>query len=601
MRLGLGICSGVVLLAGISASTGLFAADEKPEETSPVKVNVNGADEALSINLRAYLPALRHLECDSPAERIERYIESSQPKLTQGAEAMGYFSAQFNMTSSRLSNCWVLDIAVQPGLPVKVAKSTIRVTGEGASLEGFSALLAEKPYQAGDVLVTQKYEDLKTQLTRTASRLGFFDAEFVEREIQVDIDKQEAVINLHFDTGKRYQFGDVSVEQEVLDKKHLDRFLRVESGKPYDADELLRQQRVLESSGYYSDVQISSRYQTADNGKVPVEISAARNKRYAYTGKLGYATGDGFIVETGMEARWINQKGHKLKTALRFTQSGYLEAGFKYIVPLWKPEHEYAGLDVSWIRETDSLDFGGLTLNTLLDERKLELNYNRRTDSNWQQTAFVSFFEEKYELDIEGDVLADNTRLTLLGVRVNKTESDNALFPTEGWRLSAEVKGSHNQVLSDDTLLQAKVDGKYLQAFESGGKVIARGAVGLTWEADNSNMPRSLGFKAGGQDSVRGYDSGAIGEPDEYGDIDGGKNLLLASLEYEYPVAEKVSVAAFADSGSAFDDWQDYAFQTGWGVGVRYKSPLGPVRVDFAVPKDNSEDLHFYFSLGPDL
>ena len=114
-------------------------------------------------------------------------------------------------------------------------------------------------------------------------------------------------------------------------------------------------------------------------------------------------------------------------------------------------------------------------------------------------------------------------------------------------------------------------------------------------------MPQSLGFTTGGQDSVRGFDSNTLGELDEYGEVTGAKNLIVTSLEYEYPVTEKVSAAVFADAGSAFNDWGDYKLNVGAGVGVRYKSPLGPVRLDLAVPKDDTKDLHFYFSLGPDL
>lgn len=593
----------VVVLVTLVMSTASPAAeqDKKEPEAPPVKVVIQGAEPSLEANLHAYLPSLRNLKCESPTERIERYIEAAQPKLTKGAEAMGYFTAKFDMTSARQTNCWVFNIVVEPGPTVTVAKSNIRITGEGAQSDDFKEIASNPPYTSDEILVTQKYEDFKSSLTRAASHLGYFDAQFVEREIQVNIDSRQAVVNLHFDTGKRYQFGQVDIDQDVLNPKFLKRYLRVETGKDYNSEELLRQQRLLENSGYYSDVQISSNYQDTENNRVPVEIKALRNKRYAYTGKLGFASGDGFTIEGGMNARWVNNKGHKFDTALLYTQSGYLKTGFKYIVPLWEPEHEYAGIDVSWIKSKDSIDFAGIPLATYLDQRKLEFNYNRRTESDWQQTAFISFFEEKFRLVIDGDSIPDNTQLTLIGARVNKTKATDPLYPEKGWRLSGEIKGAHKSVLSDETLLQARVDGKYLHSFENGSKAIARGAVGATWVETDSVMPKSLGFTTGGQDSVRGFDSNALGELDEYGEVTGGKNLIVTSLEYERPMTEKISAAVFADAGSAFDDWKNYELHVGAGVGVRYKSPLGPVRLDLAVPKDDTKDLHFYFSLGPDL
>ncbi|HPY42706.1 MAG TPA: BamA/TamA family outer membrane protein, partial [Thiolinea sp.] len=187
------------------------------------------------------------------------------------------------------------------------------------------------------------------------------------------------------------------------------------------------------------------------------------------------------------------------------------------------------------------------------------------------------------------------------GARVSKTKTTDPLFPNKGWRVSGEIKGSHKNVLSDETLMQARMDGKYLYTFENQGKAIVRGALGATWVDKDSLMPKSLGFTTGGQDSVRGFASNALGELNEYGEVTGGKNLIVTSLEYEHPVTEKISAAVFADAGSAFDSWSTYNLQVGAGLGVRYKSPLGPVRLDLAVPKDNAKDLHFYFSLGPDL
>ncbi|MEZ5449675.1 MAG: BamA/TamA family outer membrane protein [Thiolinea sp.] len=156
-------------------------------------------------------------------------------------------------------------------------------------------------------------------------------------------------------------------------------------------------------------------------------------------------------------------------------------------------------------------------------------------------------------------------------------------------------------MLSDVSLLQASVDGKYLYTFDHKGKILLRGEFGASWTNEFDVLPKSLRFFAGGQSSVRGYNFESIGEKDADGNVIGGRNRLVASAEYEYPIREKISLAAFVDAGSAFDEWSNYGFSVGVGVGARYKSPLGPVRVDFAVPQDDPGDLHFYFSLGPDL
>lgn len=587
----------LLVVPGLLFSSGLQAADDKEEgveallnpEPSPVEVSVSGAPEKLADNLKAFLPSLRNLDCESSPERVERFIEASDEKLVEGAEAMGYFSAQFDMTSARQDNCWQLNIAVQPGDPVRVREQDITLEGDGKNLEEFSTLMAEKPYGKGDIFVNSNYEDFKTRLTRMAGRLGFFDAEFTRRQVLVNVDSRTADIELAFKTGERYEFGPVSVEQDVLDQRFIDRYIRVEQGRTYNSDVLLDQRRVLESSGYYKDVQVSSRFVAAENWQVPVEITTVRRDRYTYSATVGYATDTEFRIETGMEAHWVNRRGHKLEGKLRLSQHDPA-VGAVYTVPLWDPENEYASFSVDWSM-SDNDDIKG-------EKLEFELNYNRLNSSGWKQTAFISYLDEKTQVDGEPDV---SSQLTLSGARVSKTKSDDALFPTEGWRVSAEVQGAHENLLSDLTLLQAGLEGKYLYTFAHKGKAIVRGEFGTSLVDEFSSLPKSLRFFTGGQNSVRGYDFESIGERDAESNVVGGKHKLVLSAEYEYPVTETIGVAAFVDAGSSFDEWNDFGFEVGYGIGARYKSPLGPVRVDLAVPEEDAGDLHFYFSLGPDL
>lgn len=578
-------------LAGFLFQPQAFAEDEAivAAEKSPVKVNVSGAPESLADNLKAHLPSLRNLDCQSGADRVERFIEAAQDKLAGGAEAMGYFSSVFKVTPARQSDCWVLNIAVEPGEPVRVRAVDIELAGDGRTLPVFQEMMASPPYKTGDVLVTQPYEDFKSGLSSAASRLGFFDAGFKERRIAVNPDTLTADVKLHFETGKRYRIGKVTVEQEVLEQRYIDRYIRLKEGDIYDSDALLAQRRLLEGSGYYKDVQVSSRFGQAENGLVPVSIKAVRNKRYRYTANIGYASDTGVRAEGGMEARWVNRKGHKLDGKFRFSQHDPAVA-LTYKVPLWQPEHEYASISGGWSM-SDNNDIRG-------EKLELEFNYNRRNSSDWQQTAFISFLDEQTE--IQGGATT-NSRLTLLGARVSKKVSDDTLFPTQGWRLQAEVKGAHDSILSDISLLQSGLEGKYLYTFNHKGKLITRGAFGASWTNEFDELPKSLRYFAGGQSSVRGYDFESIGARDAEGHVVGGHNLIVASFEYEYPVTEKISAAAFVDAGAAFDDWDNFGFDVGVGIGARYKSPLGPVRVDLAVPENDMSDVHFYFSLGPDL
>lgn len=556
---------------------------------SPVKVNVQGADTALADNLKAFLPSLRNLQCDSGTERVNRFIDSANEKLQEGAEALGYYDARFHVTPTRQGDCLALHVAVQPGEPVRVSQVDIQVSGEGRELAEFRKITAVPPYQRGDVLVHQPYEDFKASLNRTANNLGFFDARYLLREIRVNPATRQAQVRLHFDTGKRYRIGKVKVEQDVLADKYLNRYVRVREGDTYNAENLLKQQRILEGSGYYQDVQVSGDYQRAENGVVPVAIQAQRRKRYSYTGQVGYGTDTGFRVEAGMDTHWVNQKGHKLSVKGMVAQQEQSVEG-TYKVPLWHPEHEYTSLSAGW-QHSDNTDIESEGI-------KVGLDYNRRSKDDWQQTVFVNYLDETTQVTGEPEI---RSQLTLAGARVKKTHSDDLLFPSQGWQVTAEVQGAKKGLLSDQSVLQGKVNGKRLHTFAGGDKLILQGAAGTTLTNDLDEMPKSLRFFAGGQNSVRGYDFESLGETHAGGEVIGGKHLLTTSAEYEHPVQDNWSAAAFVDAGNAFDNAANLSMKVGAGFGVRYKSPLGPIRADIASPTDDPGDVHFYFSLGPDL
>ncbi len=560
----------------------------------PVKVHISGAPEELAENLKAFLPSLRNLKCDSTPRRVERFIDASSEKLLEGAEAMGYFDAQFKMTSRKKGQCWVLDVATTPGKTVKVNKLAIRLEGPGKKLKEFQTIIKNPPYQTGDVLISQYYEDFKTRLKRTANSLGFFDADLTRHTIKVDIRSHLADIDLLFDTGERYRFGKITVDQDILGFKYIDRYTLIKEGEVFRSEQLIKQQRLLEKSRYYKLVQVQAGYDQASKHTIPIHIKANRRKRYTYKGALGFATDEGMYVEASMDTHWLNKKGHQLNLTTRISEKDP-SVGMKYKIPLWKPEYEFATLSASWNR-SDNDDIKGTAL-------KLGLDYHRRNKSDWKQVASLNYLDEETQIDGEE---SNHSQLTLFGLSVKKTERDNALFPTKGWRLKAGLKGATQGFLSDQSVLQFESNAKYLHTFGSNsvgtkGKAILQAGIGSTFVGNFDEMPKSLRFFAGGQNSVRGYGFEELGEKNSNNEVIGGKHLLTFSTEYEYPIKDKFSAAAFVDTGNAFNSWNDYTIEVGYGLGLRYKSPLGPIRIDFAVPENDNTDIHFYFSLGPDL
>ena len=133
-------------------------------------------------------------------------------------------------------------------------------------------------------------------------------------------------------------------------------------------------------------------------------------------------------------------------------------------------------------------------------------------------------------------------------------------------------------------------------------RFLTRADLGTTYSPDFVDLPPTVTFFAGGDNSVRGYGYETLGPLDDEGNVVGGRHVASFSVEFDRLIAEKWSVAAFVDVGDAFDDFSEINLRTGVGVGLRWYSPLGPIRVDFAHPLDDPDsNFRLHISLGPDL
>jgi len=161
--------------------------------------------------------------------------------------------------------------------------------------------------------------------------------------------------------------------------------------------------------------------------------------------------------------------------------------------------------------------------------------------------------------------------------------------------------GAYQPLLSDLSFLQPRVSGKLVWSFAKRNRIIGRADIGTTWVSDFDKLPSSLRFFAGGDQSVRGYALDKISPVDGEGNEGGGRHLVVGSLEYEYRLFEQWGLAAFVDSGDAFDDGLD--MKTGVGIGVHWYSPIGPVRVDLghALDRPPGDMIRLHLIIGPAL
>jgi translocation and assembly module TamA len=579
----------LLLLSPIPTIAAEKKADGASEEerVPAASIHIVGTGGALYKNLELNLPT-RTPACNESKEDIKQFIRSVKQRFRGAARAVGYYDAQFTPNTREIDGCWNITIDVKSNRPVKVSRARFIIKGEGLSQQVFRALSNSPPYQRGDVLNHKKYSDYKNNLKETAQAFGYFDAAFEEHKISVNPIKYTATIDLVLETGQRFRYGKINIEQTVLNKEVMKNFLQIKEGDFYSSDDLIAQQQLLQSSGFYADIKIDALHQQALNQHVPININLTAKKRNEWKFKVGYGTDTGPRISGELNRRWTSAKGHRLNLSATAAPKVSTLA-LRLSEPKANPHEGTLSYLFEWEQDTDG--------DTIGRDYKLGAEFARKTSDNWKQKANATYLLATTQI---GNAISTKSHLTLLGASVEKTEADNYLFPLNGWHIKVGVQGAIEKLLSDQSILQLKINTKLISEFGE-GRFLSRLDFGSTVVGDLDGLPKSLRFFAGGGQSVRGYSFNSLGETNSANEVLGGKHLLVGSIEYEYPIQDKWSVATFLDAGNAYNDLKSPDLKWGAGIGVRWHSPVGAIRVDIGFPQNKFSDPHLHLSIGADL
>ncbi|HRD65534.1 MAG TPA: autotransporter assembly complex family protein [Candidatus Competibacter sp.] len=558
--------------------------------TGTLTVLVDGVEGAPRDNVLAYLDINRFAGKSAPEETELRWLHANAERnIREALQPFGYYEPAIESSLNRTAGGWEARYRIQLGHPVHIAAVDVRVLGEAAQDPVFQKLLANLPLAKGQILDQPKYEQLKQNLETLATERGYFDARFAERTIEIDLQAYEAAIKLHYDTGKRYRFGDVTFKQSILSPKLLNRYPRFKPGDPYDANDLLKLQSDLGGSSYFSQIAVNAS-PDATTATAPVDVELTPNKKRKYSAGLGYGTDTGPRGKIKAEQRWINQQGHHYEAELQLSPIKSL-LGFKYMIPGQDPiTDEYAITAGYTMQNYDDQDYERIALGGSWQKQ----------DGKWLKNYNLNLQYEDYQV---GNEPRSTSLLLIPGLNWTWIDADDRLYATRGLLFGFELRGASTALLSDINFLQGILHLKWVRALNQDSRLIARGDLGATAiREDFEDLPASLRFYTGGDTSVRGYAYNKIGPTDDDGTVVGGKNLVVGSVEYEHRVWNDWSVAAFVDSGDAFDGASPEP-KTGVGMGLRWRSPVGPVRIDFASGLDRppGDAFRFSFSIGPDL
>lgn len=549
-----------------------------------LEVKVSPANAELKANIEAFIGSLG----DRDETALRRFRRAAEEQARQAAQALGYYQAEID-SQVRPGKDPVLQLDVQPGEPVRLRQVTVRVEGEAAGLKAFK-VPKSKALAPGEPLNHGLYEDAKKLIQSQALRYGFFDGRFRSQRLDIDPRAGVADIELIYDSGPRYALGRVAFDGDTpFDPDLLARLVPFPPNIPYDADQVAKLSQNLQASGYFEEVRVDAQPEPGAGRLIPVKVRLGAVKPRTLGLGVGFSTDVGPRARANWTRHWINPQGHRLGAESEISTARQ-SVGTWYEIPLDPPL-------------TDSLRFtSGFQREQLTDveSRRFTLGsqWQSKLPDDWQRVVSLRWEQEIYDF---GDG-SPNGRSSFLipGIGYSVTRSDNRLDPNQGYHLQLDVRAAKEGVLSDADMTYASAMAKGLYTLPGGHRLLGRVQAGGIATTDYGAIPPSLRFFAGGDQSVRGYDYQTLSPEDRQGNKVGGRYMVVGSAEYQYPIAERWRIAAFVDRGNAVNNLKD-KLKTGAGIGVRWVSPVGPIRLDLAKALDDPGGFRIHFSMGPEL
>ncbi|MDP5255591.1 MULTISPECIES: autotransporter assembly complex family protein [unclassified Vibrio] len=550
-----------------------------------VDFELAGVSGDIEKNIQAHLAAIKESEYNTSLRFRSRLTSSIEDALN----ALGYYQAEIEYQISDDNS--ELTAQIQLGEPVLITTLDIVLTGEAENDEDFQTLLSETDLKVGQRLNHQDYQSLKSSLQSLAVQKGYFDAKFTQSKLAVSVKKNQAYIHLHYSSGIRYHFGQVSLSgSQIVDEKVFS-LMPFKEGDPYDVNQLGLFNHNLSNTNWFSSIFVEPKLDNLGQQRdLPIDVNLAPQSQNQLETGLGYSTDVGVRGSLTWKKPWVTETGHSFSSSISLSDPEQAVTA-SYKIPLEDVLHRYYRIAYG-LKHVDYEDTKSL-------ESNLAFEHHWHPDQGWNRTLFVRYLVEDYEQADQDDI----GHFVLPGVTFSRTrtKSDAGRMPLWGDKQSVTLEYGDSALFSETRVLRLQATTKWIRSIGQNHRGIVRLEGGANLTDEFTKLSPSLRFFAGGDNSIRGYDYESISPTDDDDDLIGGKFLATSTLEYQYRLTGNWWLATFYDYGDAFTDTPDW--NRGVGTGIRWASPIGPVRLDFAwgLDSDPGDRFNIHFSLGPDL
>jgi translocation and assembly module TamA len=523
---------------------------------------------------------------DMSAERLRRLVDDSVSEAKEALATEGYFSARVASSIDASAEPWVVHLKVEPGERSRIAEVDIRFSGpisaDGEARPILARVRQNWALRRGQAFRQEDWESAKRDAVREVASWRYAAARVASSEARVEPKQARVHLSVEIASGPPFRFGaiDLSGGRRYPDALAAN-LAPLQAGQVYDRDKLiLYQQRLLES-GYYASVQAEIDPDPALAEAAPLHVSLLEANSQRIEGGLSYNTdvgpqltgryGNMDIFDSAWRYRTQVRLDRKIQDVrLDFDSPPRPGAVWENYFAQWK-DQDIQGEVTRQLSAGVSHNFGaGPTPASLI----------------------VSGTTEDQRI---GDVVADTRYAIYFGARGQLRRTDALVSPRRGFVVSVEVGGSPD-ALSSRQFARGVTSGTLFFPVGRSADLVLRGQAGAVLSNSREGIPSNFLFRTGGDQTVRGYAFESLGVEQD-GAIVGGRRLLVASAEYVFWITDTWGVAAFADAGNAWDNGVNPNLAQGYGIGGRFRTPIGPVRADIAYG-ERTQEFRLHFSVG---
>jgi len=575
-------------LAGVASAAGLT-------------VDIEGLPKELREAVEGQLTLRNYASRDVTAAQVRRLFNNAEVEIRTALEPYGYYNAQVASSLQTTDKGLNALFRVTPGEQVKVVSKKVTVTGEAAELGPVRRALRRFKPDEGEPLDHGIYEGSKADVEASLLNNGFLKMKPTKPpRVEVTRKANTATIDLEYESGPRMKFGEVHFAGAQFRPEFMQRYIPWHTGDYYSPDELLAFQQRLVDADYFATVSVQPDLKSAEGLDVPIKVELSPAKRTIYTAGAYVSTDTGPGVKLGVQRRWVNDSGHKFQADIDYAQR--LQAiSTSYRIPLPGPNEKSLNFGVTH-RNEDTETSKSKNDRVAINETRKWLGFTR--------TLGVQYLAGTFEI-------ADENRVTHLAygeVTLTRKEANDYFFPRRGWSIAFATRFAPESVLSDTSFSEFTADGKYILPMGRRQRLLMRLSLGTMIVDDFNQLPPELRFFAGGDRSIRGFDYQGLGSTKsvevvqedgttkEVKYVIGGTQLAVGSIEFERYFLPNWGAAVFVDGGDA---WRtgEFNMNIGAGIGARWRSPVGVVRLDIGKPvkSELAHGVQFHITIGPDL